>query len=295
MRIRPRKASDEPKRGTVEFEPAVRGASPAGRRPGSAPVGVDCPAGHRRAAGRSGHAGSPVPAPRVQTQPLRRNLGDRERALRVAGGGRGRGDPAPDAVGCQPGAAAVGAGPVPSRPVDGPRDERGGGRQGDRPQQGMGEHAARSAGRDESGGASGPLPRGLPRLLLHVHAAAVHAHERHSGGRGRAVREGGWRPATQRAGHPAAGGGLLPRAARASRGDRRRQGGLVPRPDPTPAGGPRRCQPARAGAVERLRESAELPWAGNGPMPGRASWEPGLLRPGGPPDRWSTPHVPTLL
>ena len=99
----------------------------------------------------------------------------------------------------------------------------------------------------------------------------------------------------ERAGHPAAGGGLLPRAAHLAGGDRRRQVGVVSRPDQTPAGGPRRRQPARADAVERPREPAELPWAGDSRMPGRASWEPGLLRPGEPPDRGFTPHTAILL
>ena len=40
------------------------------------------------------------------------------------------------------------------------------------------EHAAGSAGGDEPGDPGDSLPRGLSRLLLHVHAAAVHAHER---------------------------------------------------------------------------------------------------------------------
>ncbi len=56
----------------------------------------------------------------------------------------------------------------------------------------------------------GSLPRGLSRLLLHVHAAAVHAHERARQGAGGAVCEGGGRQALERAGHRASGRGLLP-------------------------------------------------------------------------------------
>ena len=42
------------------------------------------------------------------------------------------------------------------------------------PQQGLGQHAAGSAGGDQRVASGGSLPRGLSRLLLHVHAAAVH-------------------------------------------------------------------------------------------------------------------------
>ena len=54
----------------------------------------------------------------------------------------------------------------------------------------LGEHAARAARRDEPAGAGEDLQRRFPALSLHVHAAAVHAHERAREAGGRGVRPG---------------------------------------------------------------------------------------------------------
>ena len=69
------------------------------------------------------------------------------------------------------------------------------------PQQRLGLDAAAPVGRDEPGHPGDPLPRGVPRVLLHVHLAAVHAHERRLPAGDRAVRGGRGRPAAERTGH----------------------------------------------------------------------------------------------
>jgi hypothetical protein len=63
-------------------------------------------------------------------------------------------------------------------PADDPRHGTGGGGREVGAQQELGEHAAASAGRDQPPDPGDPLPRTLPGLLLHVHLAAVQAHER---------------------------------------------------------------------------------------------------------------------
>ena len=47
-------------------------------------------------------------------------------------------------------------------------------------------------GRDEPGDPGDSLPRGVSGVLVHVHVAAVHAHERGRPGAGRAVRRRRW-------------------------------------------------------------------------------------------------------
>ena len=149
--------------------------------------------------------------------------GNRLRALRVAGRGGSRGHPESDAGFDGQGPGHSGAGPIRRRSRDDPRHERGGDRRDALPQQGLGLDAAASVGRDEPGDPGDPLPRGVPRVLLHVHLAAVHAHERGPPARDRAVRGGRGRSALERAGHRVAGPCLLPRPGFAARGDRGRQ------------------------------------------------------------------------
>ncbi len=97
---------------------------------------------------------------------------------------------------------------------------------------------------------------GFPVYSLHVHAAAVHAHELGSPEPDRAVHEGPRRQAAERAGHRAVGPGLLPRTGLAAGGHRRRQAGLVARADEARAGRLRRLQRVRASAAAGLRAAA---------------------------------------
>ena len=114
------------------------------------------------------------------------------RALRVAGPGGSDGHPQSHAGFHRQGAGDSGASPLPCRSAFDPRHERGGGCPDALPQQRLDQHAAEVAGGNEPVDAGNPLPRGLPRLLLHVHVAAVHAHERGDPGADRAVRRRAW-------------------------------------------------------------------------------------------------------
>ena len=63
----------------------------------------------------------------------------------------------------------------------------------------LGEHAVGPDGGDERGGAGETLPRRFPGLPLHVHLAAVHAHERRQQTGHRRLRGGAGRQEAQRA------------------------------------------------------------------------------------------------
>ena len=141
---------------------------------------------------RRGYVRGPLSAGRLQTLPLGQEAGDRLRSLRVAGRGGSHGHPESDAGFDGQGPGHSGAGPVRRRSAFDPRHERGGGRPNAFPQQGLGLDAAASAGRDESGDSGDSLPRGVSRVLLHVHLAAVHAHEHGAPAGDRAVRRRPW-------------------------------------------------------------------------------------------------------
>ena len=166
----------------------------------------------------------------------------RQRALRVAGRGRGAGHPEPDAGRDGQGFEPAGAGPLHRRVADGPRSEPAGDCREAVSEQGLGEHAEAAAGGDEPGDPGVALPRSVPRLRLHVHAAAVQAHERGFAGGDRTVHEGRGRPAAERAGDRIVGASLLPRPGRAAGGDRGRQAELVAGADEVGSGGPGRLQ-----------------------------------------------------
>jgi hypothetical protein len=280
--------------GISELGPAVRGLSAAGRRSGSARHGLGRRAGHRTSAGRRGHVRRPRLAQRLQTRAECPEAGPGQRALRVAGRGGGDGHPESDAGLDGQGVERAGGSPLHRRVIDGPRPERAGDCREAVPQYGLGQHAEESAGGAEPGDCGGSLPRGLSGVLLHVHVAAVQAHEGCFAGATGAFCEGRGGPAAEHAGHRALGSGVLPRAGLSAGGDRGGQAELVAAADEVRAGGPGGLQRVRAGVAGGHGQPAEVPAAGAAEMSGPAAAEPGLFRSGQPVGRWAVEPVRTF-
>jgi len=273
---------------------AVRRLSAARRRSGSARLGLGRRAGHRTSAGRRGHVRRPGLAQRLQTRAKCPEAGPGQRALRVAGRGGGDGHPESDAGLDGQGIERAGRSPLHRRAIDGPRPELAGDCREAVPQYGLGQHAEESAGGTEPGAGGGSLPRGLSGAQLHVHVAAVQAHEGRFAGATGAFCEGRGGPAAEPAGHRTLGPRVLRRAGLATGGDRRRQGELVAGTAEVRAGGPGGLHRVRAGVAEGHGQSAEVPAAGAAEVSGPAAAEPGLFRSGQPVGRWAVEPVRTF-
>lgn len=128
----------------------------------------------------------------------------------------------------------------------------------------MGEHAAGTDRGDERDGTGKDLQRCLSGLLLHVHAAAVHAYERGEAGGDRAVRRGGERQEAECAGYRTTCTWILPRAGVVSRSNPTRPCGFAPAVDPASARGSRRLQRIRECAAEGSRYHSEVHVSGDG-------------------------------
>ncbi len=209
---------------------------------------------------------------------MRREAAHPDGPVHVAGGGRSGRDRHSAARLQRPLADHSGTGALPRGVAPAQWDERG------RPcrrvgaQQELGEHAAGSDGRDERGGTGETLPRGVPRVSLHVHLAAVHAHERCQKAGRRRLRGGVGRQASERARHRTTGARIFSWAGLVPRVDSARPRGPGVGLDSASAGGPRWLQRVRTRAAEGSGDHAEVPPAGDGEKPGPAVANAGVLR-----------------
>ena len=202
------------------------------------------------------------------------------RALSLLGSGRNAGHRL--LVGGAPPAAAKhpGTGALRGRVVEHASNDDGRRGRDALAQQGLGQRAPSSAERDEPRGPTNPVPRPVPGLLVHGHAAAVHAHERRRASGARMLRTGPRRRKTQRPRDRTAGTWILPRPAGVARGDRPGPLEVDAGPDAVgprrPAGGERRRTPPAAGTRAVAASHATRDDAVRQSAPAK----PGLLRPG---------------
>ena len=236
---RPDGAIDEPMRGTKQPGSPLRGLPDAERRCRSALAGFDRRAGDRRAACRRRYAARPLVAGRLPAESVCREVGHRMRAVRLLGRRRNAGHrqpaerpPAADAEHSRTSA-------IRRRTAEHARDDaRRCGRDAFA-QQGVGQHASQSAGRDERRHPTDSVSRRVPRLLVHGHATAVYAHERHRAEGDRTLRTGRRRSEAQHPRDRAVGSRILPGHAVAAGGDRPGQLEMDARPDAGGRGGSR--------------------------------------------------------
>jgi hypothetical protein len=243
---------------------------------GGALACLDRAARHRGAFGGGEHEGAEHIAQRVQALPLCAPAGHWQGAVRVAGRGRSSGNHESPAGIQQQIPRHSGAGPIHRRTAEDAQDKRGGDCAGVIPEQGVGEHAAGTDRGDERKGAGGDLQRTISDLPLHVHASAVHAHERGKEAGDRGLRRGGEREEAECAGDRTAGAWILPGAGVVAGGDSKRPCRAAARVDETSARGSRRLQRIRRRPIERSRDHAEVHAAGDGQERRPAAEDAGL-------------------
>lgn len=280
-----RRGGDDSQRGTGGIGFEVRKLSDEESGGGGASAGRDRRAWHRGSFGGRGYEWRQYFTERVQALSMRREAAHPDGPLRVAGRRRSGRDRHPAARLQRPLADDSGTGPLHRGIAQAQCHER---RRHRRPvvaQQVLGEHAAGSDGGDERGGAGETLQRRVSGLPLHVHLAAVHAHERRPQTGRRRLRGGAGRQEAQRAGNRTTGAWIFSRTGFVSRDDPARTRGPGSGLVPASARGPGWLQRVRTRAAQGSGDYAQVPPAGDGEKPRPAVEDTGVLRAGASADR----------